>query len=288
MLGVGYFRAEPTEYVRMSASGKTSKEGTGISGFYFSHRDSIELIRTTSIDQPVSFPEVTADKQPVTLQGGFLYRVKEPNKILLKYNFAVNPKTKTYRTDDHAKLPEHVVEIARTHARRIVQQTKLEDLLVMNDELSRKVFDEIKTSPLISGSGIEVEMLYFSNIQPQPEIAKALGANYREGLLQQADKATYERRAKAVEQERAIKENELKNSIELEDRKKVLVRLEGENTMAKAGYEADAAKLAMGVYESMDAETIRAHALKQLASNAQKIETLTITPELLAGIRKAA
>ena len=124
MIGIGYFRAEPTEYVRMSASGKTSKEGTGISGFYFSHRDSIELIRTTAIDQPVSFPEVTADKQPVTLQGGFLYRVKEPNKVLSKYNFSVNPKTKAYRTEDHAKLPEHIVEVARTHARRTVQQSE--------------------------------------------------------------------------------------------------------------------------------------------------------------------
>ena len=74
MIGIGYFRAEPTEYARISAKGKVAKQGKGVSGFYLSQRDSIELVRTTTIDQPVSFPEVTADKQQVTLQGGFLYQ----------------------------------------------------------------------------------------------------------------------------------------------------------------------------------------------------------------------
>ena len=288
MLGIGYFRAEPTEHARISAKGKASKEGKGIGSFYLSARDSIELVRTTTIDQPVSFVEVTADKQQVTLQGGYLYRVKDPDKIFSRYDFSIDPKTKAYRTDDPAKLPEHILEVERVHVRQIVQKTKLEDLLVMNDELSKAVFDKIKESPITTEWGVEVGMLYFSNIVPQPEIAKAMGATYREELLKKADKATYDRRAEAVTQERTIKENELKNSIELETKKKELVRLEGDNTTARARYEADAAKLAIDVYQGMDAETIRAHALKELARNAQKIETLTITPEILAGLQRAA
>lgn len=286
-MGIGYFRAEPTEHARISAKGKASKEGKGIGRFYLSARDSIELVRTTTIDQPVSFPEVTADKQQVTLQGGFLYRVKDPDKVFSRYDFSIDPRTKAYRSEDPVKLPEHILEVARTHARQIVQQTKLEDLLTMNDGLSRQVFEKIQQSPIVEW-GIEVGMLYFSNIAPQPEIARALGATYREGLLKQADRATYDRRAEAVTQERTIKENELKNSIDLEEKRKELVKLEGDNTMARAKYQADAAKLAILVYEGMDSDTLRAHALNELARNAQKIETLTITPELLAGLRKAA
>lgn len=278
---LGYFKAEPTEFARMSVNGRMKKEGQGIAGFYLPFRTTIELVSVALTDQGFVFTETTNDKQELTLQGGFIYRITDPGKTLGVYNFAIDPKTKQYLTEDPVKLPEQVLQLIRANARRIVQEKPLEELLVMSDELSTTVAQDM---PNLADLGVEVRVLYFAAIQPTPEIAKALGAEYREGLLQKADKAMYERRATAVQQEKAIQENELKNKTELEQQRAQLVELQGKNTMQEAQYKADAAKLEMGVFAEMSPETIRAHALYQLGKNAARIETLTVTPEILAGL----
>ena len=283
MLGIGYFKAEPSEYVRISVNGSIRKEGVGVSGFFFPHRTSIELVETTTREQPFAFNEVTKDNQQISLQGGFLYRVAEPGKMFGRYNFAVEPHSKNYLSEDPMKLPEHLVQIIRANSRRIVQTSKLEPLLVMGEELSDKVTAGISGLKVIPDLGLELNLIYFSSIIAPPEIAKALGAEYRENLLQRADQAVYSRRAQAVEQERAILENELKNKIELEQRREQLVKLNGKNVMEEARTKAEAAKLEMAVFEGMGADKLRAHALYEIGRNAQRISTLTITPELLAG-----
>jgi regulator of protease activity HflC (stomatin/prohibitin superfamily) len=287
MLGINYFRAEPTEFARLTVGGKMKKEGTGIACFYMPYRTSIELIGVTTVDQPFVFTETTSDNQELSLQGGFLYRVVDPGKALSKYNFAIDPKGRQFLSEDPTKLPEHILQVARASARRIVQGKQLEELLTISDEMSKEVSEELTASPSVINLGVEVEMLYFASIVPPPDIARALGAEYREGLLQQADKASYERRAMAVEQERAIQENELRNKIQLEGEREKLVQLEGENRITEARFKADAAKLEMAVFEEMSPNLLRAHALYELGKNAQKIQNLTITPELLAGLRDA-
>ena len=287
MLGVGYFRAEPSEYARMSVNGKTKKEGVGISGFFFPHRTSIELVGITTIEQPFAFGEVTKDNQQISLQGGFLYRIADPGKVVGRYNFAVDPASKEYLSEDPTKLPEHLVQMIRTNSRRIVQTTKLESLLLMGDELSEKVTEGIADLKIVPDLGLEVSLLYFSSIVAPPDITKALGAEYREGLLQKADQAVYSRRAQAVEQERAIQQNELNNRIQLEHQKEQLVKLTGMNVMEEARVKTETARLELAVFDGMEAEKLRAHALYEIGKNAQKIATLTITPELLAGLHNA-
>jgi len=285
MLGIGYFKAEPSEYARISVNGKPKKEGIGVSGFFLPHRTSIEMVGTTTVEQPFVFSEVTKDNQQISLQGGFLYRVAEPGKVFERYNFAIDHSSRDYLSEDPMKLPEHLVQMIRANSRRIIQATKLESLLVMGDELSEKVTEGISGLKIVPDLGLEVNLLYFSSIVAPPEIAKALGAEYREGLLQKSDQAVYSRRAQAVEQERAIQENELNNKIQLEQRREQLVKLTGTNVMEEARAKAEAAKLELAVFEGLDSEKLRAHALYELGRNAQKIANLTITPELLAGLQ---
>ena len=52
MLGIQYFKAEPTEFARMRIGGKVNKEGEGISGFYMPFRTTIEMVSLTTNDQP--------------------------------------------------------------------------------------------------------------------------------------------------------------------------------------------------------------------------------------------
>lgn len=284
MKGIGYFKAEPTEYARISVGDDVKKEGKGIKRWYLAHNTSIELVCTTVVNQPFQFNESTVDNQEVSLQGGFIYKVDDPKKILAVYNHSIDPKTKNYLTEDPQKLPEHILEMARASARKVVQKKKLEELLVMADEISNSVSEEVSASSLLSELGVKVSTFYISGIKASPEITKALGATYREFLLRNADKATYERRAAAVEQERTIKDNELKTRIYLADKEKELVSLEGKNLKDRARDAAEAAKMQLNVYQGLSAEELKAHALLEFGKNAQRIQNFSVTPEMLGAL----
>jgi type II secretory pathway component HofQ len=84
----------------------------------------------------------------------------------------------------------------------------------------REVKKELGTSGEVTALGLEILGLSLLAIKPTPETARALEAETREQLLQEADEAIYARRNSAVEQERAIKENELNTEIAVENKKR--------------------------------------------------------------------
>lgn len=71
-------------------------------------------------------------------------------------------------------------------------------------------------------------------IRPEAEVERALRTPAREQIQQEADRATYERRAVAVERERAIAENELASQIELARREEQLIDQRGTNARREA------------------------------------------------------
>ena len=75
-------------------------------------------------------------------------------------------------------------------------------------------------NPVIAALGVEILGLSVIAVKPKPETTRALEAEAREALLRHADEATYSRRNAAVEQERAIKENELNTEIAVENKKR--------------------------------------------------------------------
>ena len=91
---------------------------------------------------------------------------------------------------------------------------------------------------------------------PTAEMEKALQTPTREDVQQKADEATFQRRALAVENERAIKENELETEIELARRQEDLIRQEGANTMLDVRQEVERLKFDMEA--DVDRNTIAA------------------------------
>jgi hypothetical protein len=76
------------------------------------------------------------------------------------------------------------------------------------------------TAKALTSLGIEVLDLAIIAIRPTPESARALEAGIREQLLKEADLAIYDRRNSAIQQERAIKENELNTEIAVENKRR--------------------------------------------------------------------
>ena len=66
--------------------------------------------------------------------------------------------------------------------------------------------------------GIEIMNVVIASIAPTTETARALEAEAREAILQEADDAIYARRKSAVEQERVIKEAELQTQLSVQQK----------------------------------------------------------------------
>ena len=83
-------------------------------------------------------------------------------------------------------------------------------------------------------------------IRPNPETARALEADAREQLLKQADEAIYARRNAAVEQERAIRENELNTEIAVENKKRQIreAQMDAERAVQEKQHQLQEAEMA--------------------------------------------
>jgi hypothetical protein len=173
-----------------------------------------------SDDAPFIFEEVTADFQAVTIQGQVTYRVADAKKLAGLMNFTLNARGQGYVSEDPQKLPQRVINTVNVLARAELQKLPLREAIRASDALVQAVRKGLATSGEVAQLGLEILGLNILAIKPTPETARALEAETREQLLKEADEAIYARRNSAVEQERAIKENELNTEIAVENKKR--------------------------------------------------------------------
>jgi len=281
MATIGYFKAEPTDYILAYSNGKIFRQGPGTAFWYWRPSTSIVRVPIATTDALFALSEITGNFQAVTLQGQITYRIVEPQTIAGLLNFTINPDTRAYQSNDPDKLQQRIVNIVQAHTRNELRQMTLEDALRSTDDLAQTVQAHMQAEDALKAMGVECVRLFVTSIKATPEMTKALEAEYREGLQQRADQAIYARRAEAVEQERKIKQNELSTSINLEERRRELVDLQGENARKQAAFEAEALTIQLAPYQALDQKLVVALAFRDFAGNAQKIGNLTITSEIL-------
>ena len=219
MFGLRFIKTPPTTYLLQFRNGKVVREGTGLSFFYYAPTTSLVAIPVGSGDEPFIFEETTADHQTITLQGQVTYRVADPKKLAGLMNFTLAPNGHSYLSDDPEKLSQRVINLVHVLARAELEKLPLRDAMRAAETIVTNVRKALAASPEISALGIEVIGLSILAIKPTPETARALEAETREQLLLKADEAIFLRRNAAVEQERAIKENELNTEIAVENKK---------------------------------------------------------------------
>lgn len=296
MLNIGYFKGQPTDYIIRYSSGRVTREGPGLAFYYFKYNTQIIAVPTGSVDAEFVFNELTNNFQEVTLQGTLTYRIQEPKRAAALLNFAIDPKRGAYLSDDPAKLSGRLSNVVQIETRGEIQRRTLEETLRDAQAIAAQVVSRLRQGQVeLQALGVELLSVYFVSTRATPEVAKALEAQYRETLLRLQDEAIYARRVAAVEEERKIKEKELASSKALEEQRKALIILQGDNTRQEAEdrgraleleaqYRAKAAEVELAVYRSLEPSHLVAHALKELAQNAGKVGNLTITTELLASL----
>lgn len=220
MAMIQFIKVDPTVYVMQFKRGKIVREGAGMAFFYFAPTTSLVAVPIASTDAPFIFKEVTADFQEVTVQGQVVYRIQDPKRIAQLMNFTLNLQKKSYVSDDPQKLSQRIINRAQVFLREALQGLALRDALVTSEQLAKNVRQSMATSEILASLGVEIVDFSILAIKPTPETGRALEAGIREQLLKEADQATYDRRNSAVEQERAIKENELNTQIAIENKQR--------------------------------------------------------------------
>jgi len=193
-----------------------------------------------------------------------------------------------------------------------VQKMALSDALTSSGPLIAAVLGQLRSAETVAQLGVQILNLSLVAIRPTPEMAKALEAEAREALQRRSDEAIYARRNNAVEQERRIKESELNTEIAVEEKQRQIretrmaadialerqraalmdQRIENERKEADSrGYALEATlkpvrdvdwRTLMTVFaHGVDSKALIASAFQELATNAQKIGELNISPDLL-------
>ena len=133
-------------------------------------------------------------------------------------------------------------------------------------ELGARVGKLLQQDPSLAEIGLEIVRLRLASLKPTPDVEKALEAPTREEIQKEADEAAFQRRAAAVEMERAISENELQTKIELSIRREKLIEQQGANRQREAVEQATAQKIE--IEGAVERETLQAAA----AADRQRLE----------------
>ncbi len=234
-LGRRHLRSAPTSYIRHHRNGRPAHDGVGLSFWFRPLSAALSEVPVNDRELAMAFHARTADFQDVTVQATVTYRISEPGTAADRLDFSIDPDTGIWRGDPLEQLSTLLTETAQQHALDVLARTDLSAALADGVAAVReRIAAGLAAEPRLPSTGIEVVAVRVVAIRPEPEVERALRTPARERIQQEADRATYERRAVAVERERTIAENELASRIELARREEQLVEQRGTNTRREA------------------------------------------------------
>ncbi|MCA9566976.1 MAG: band 7 protein [Myxococcales bacterium] len=315
LLFARHLRSEQSTHVLQYRAGELVRSGRGLSFWFLPMSASIAEIPIDDREQTFLFHGRTADFQEVTVQGVITYRVAEPEVLAQRVDFTLDLTTGLWRKTPLESLSQQLGQLAAQLADGVVAPRTLRDVLEGGVEGVRDHVEHgLSTTSTLEDAGLALVSVRVQSIAPTAELQKALQMPTREKIQQNADQATFARRALAVENERAIAENELHNRIELAKREQQLIEQRGANTRREAeeasiaqrieaegkadrarieaaataeritlveGAKAEMTRAEIDVYRDVSHGVLLALAAKELASKLKSIDHLNVSPELL-------
>ncbi|WP_296228042.1 SPFH domain-containing protein [Ralstonia sp. UBA689] len=220
MFGIRFIKSQPTVHLMQFRAGQVVREGSGLSFFYYGPTTTLVAVPVASQDRPFILELVTADFQSVTVQGQVTYRISDPRRTAAMMDFSLAKNGQTYVSEDPKRLGDRVAQQVEVIVQQAVQALELKAALRASAAIARTAQAELAAQPEIAALGLEILGVSVMAVKPTPDIARALEAEARESNLKAADDAVYLRRMSAVENERAIRQNELDTDIAVEQKKR--------------------------------------------------------------------
>ncbi len=254
-----HLRSESTSHVLFHRKGRLVQGGRGLAFWFLPWSASVTEVPCDDRDLPFLFHARTSDFQDVTTQGVITYRVEDPQKLASRVDFAIDLRQGAFRKTPLDQLAQVLTQLAQQFAVDYVAGTPVRDVLSAGvDPLRRRIREGLNGDSSLADLGLRIVSVRVSDVAPTAELEKALQMPTREAIQQRADEATFQRRALAVDKERAIQENELQNRIELARREEGLIRQRGANERQQATELAEAEAItarAEAERRRLDAET---------------------------------
>lgn len=307
-MSIKYKKFDPTDYVMKVKKGKVVERGLGLSFFYNTGNTSLMVIPATAFDSSFAFDDImTSDFQKISVQGDISYIIADYEKASRMVNFSYKEKQKenedTLR-EASEKMAKRIMNLTKVYITKFLGTKDVREAIKSADELAEVLRNGLKEDETIQEFGLQILAVSILGILPQPDTRKALEAATREEILKQQDDAIYKRRNAAIDQERAIKENELdteikvaekakekkeremetkrmlqerqaqldakkiSNDIELEEERRTLVELQTENEKKKSDAKAYDSEVLLRTFAGVDAEIIKALAVSGMDSKA--------------------
>lgn len=298
-------RSDASFHVLRYKKGRRVQSGRGLTFWFNPDGASIAEVPMDDRDLPFLFSSRSRDFQEITVQGMIVWRVADPEKLADRVNFSI---------DLRQGLPlgapvDQIATLLTGLGQQLAAQylTELDVNRVLTEgvaALQARMEAGLVGAERLAAMGIEVANLRISDVSPSTELKRALQTPTFERLQQQADQATFERRALAVEKERAIAENELANQIELARRQKELIETQDANGRNQATADAAAHKIAadaeadrirtveqaradmegarVAIYSDLAPAVMLGLAAREFAGKLQTIEHLNITPDIIS------
>ena len=308
----GFFaqlRSDASHHVIRYRNGRVRQSGRGLVFWFRPETASIAEVPMDDRETTLFVKGRSADFQAVNVQGAIGWRVVEPERLAERIDFTIGLANGQYIREPIERIETRLAGLVNQATLQYLAEAPVRALLDAGVEpLRQRLEQALANDPTLAEIGLAVVAVRLNNLAPSSELERALQTPTFEQLQQKADEAMFERRALAVDKERAIAENELSNKTELARREKQLIAEEAENARNRATGLAEAQQIEAGAeagrirtIESAKAETEQAHiaiyrdlppavllglAARELAGNLDTIEHLNVTPDLLATIMR--
>ncbi|MGB2758059.1 MAG: SPFH domain-containing protein [Acidimicrobiia bacterium] len=239
-----HLRSGPTGYVRYQRKGKEARAGVGQAFWYRPLTAAISELPVDDRELPVVFHCRTKNFQDVVVQANVTYRIADPATAVTRVDFGIDVETGAWVGQPLDQIGGLLTGLAQQHALDLVAELDLVEALTVGvPRLRARVAEGLGNDARLRETGVEVVGVRVVAVRAETDVERALQTPTREAVQQDADRATFERRATAVENERAIAENELQNQIALAKREEELVAQRGQNEQRRATDDAAAAQI---------------------------------------------
>ena len=317
-----HLRAEPTSHVIRYRGGRLLADGPGLAFWFRPITTAVAEIPIDDRELPFLFHARSADFQRVTVQGAITFRVADPARLAARIDFTIDLDTGRWCSEPLEQVGGLLTQLAQQF---VIDQLAARELRAILTEgvapIRARIDRGLREEPALLELGLALAAVRVAEVAPTAEVEKALQQPTREQIQSRADEATFARRATAVENERAIAENELANQIELARREESLVAQQGANERRRAEEEVAARRVAAEgedarrrleaqrqadtidlveqaqlraareraeIQKAMPANVLYALALQDLAGQLGNIEHLSITPDLIGPLLQRA
>lgn len=265
-----HLRAEPNQYILHFSAGRLTREGKGVAYWFRPLSAAVAQVPVDDCSATFLLAERSADFQEVSVQCTVVYRFDDPRLAANRINFSVSLHNGNWVEDPLERAAALWNQRARPAVRAYLAGVPVGEAVRTGPEvLGRALGQALAKDEELAAMGVRLVSVQVDQVVATPEVRKALETPTRESIQQKADEAVFQRRALAVEKERAIKENELATQVELAKRQDDLIRQQGSNKLREVESVAAAERA------KLEADLARQHLAVESAARDLKMKAET-------------